>query len=148
MTGPWCSGSFRLCLDGLRLAREIFQNTIGAGLGSLCEPIKHLRRGVQIQVVAPKVPAYDAVSASGAIECAELIELRSYLRDPGGMQCVYLFVPRSTQSPHHVIRRQQMSPFSEKNAYLVGSFIITKSQHGRPMHCCTTGVHPWVVGSE
>ena len=36
--------------------------------------------------------------------------------------------------------------FSEKIAYIVGSYIVTKSQQYRLLHCCSTGVHPLVVG--
>ena len=75
------------------------------------------------------------------------------------LQCTNLLVqqlivcPRVQRGTIPLCRRclssgSSSSPFSEKNAYMVGSFIVTKSQHGRPMHCCTTGVHPWVVGSE
>ena len=38
------------------------------------------------------------------------------------------------------------SPFSEKNSFEVGSYILKKSQPSRDIHCCTTGVHPLVVG--
>ena len=69
----------------------MFQQSVG--LGSLPEPIKHRRRGVQIEITAPKVPTYDAVCASSAIGCDKLIELSGYMRDPGGAtntQCVFL----------------------------------------------------------
>ena len=109
-----------MCLDGLRLAREMFRSTISSELGSLSEPIKHLRSGAQIQAIAPKVPAYDAVSASGAIDCTDLIELSSYSRDPGGMQCVYLpFLLRSAEEPHPVIRRRQTRWDSVRSGSLV-----------------------------
>src|ERR1700679_2221296 len=46
MTGPTCSDSFKLCLDGLRLASGMFRNLIGPANGPIHDPIKHLRRGV------------------------------------------------------------------------------------------------------
>jgi hypothetical protein len=48
--------------------------------GSIHEPIKHLRRGVEIQVIAPKVSAAHAAAASTAVGCAELIEVCGYSR--------------------------------------------------------------------
>jgi len=45
---------------------------------------------------------------------------------------------------HHVL--ELFTWFSEKIAYIVGSYIVTKSQQYRLLHCCSTGVHPLVVG--
>ena len=91
--GRLCNELKCSCLDGFRLAGEIFRNTIGSGLGSPCEPIKHLRRGLEIQIIAPKVSAYHAASASAAIGCTELIKLNTYSYDherASNVQCVHL----------------------------------------------------------
>ena len=64
LTGPRCSDSFQSCLDGLRLMKKMFQDTIGSGSDPIYEPIKHLRRGVEVQMVAPKVSTHRAADAS------------------------------------------------------------------------------------
>ena len=53
---------------------------VGPGRDSLCEPIRHLRRGMEIHIVAPKVPACLAADALVPIDCADLIEVSSYSR--------------------------------------------------------------------
>ena len=91
LTGPCCSDGFHLCLNGLNLIKEMFQDAIGSGTSSVYEPIKHLRRGVEIQIVAPKVSAHCAACASTAIECTELIEVSVCLRgQDGAIRCVSL----------------------------------------------------------
>ena len=72
----------------------MFQDVIGSGSGSIYEPIKHLRRGVEVQMIAPKVSAHRAADASTAIGCTELIELGAYTRDHSevsDVRCVCLF---------------------------------------------------------
>lgn len=94
LTGPCCSDSFRSCLNGLHLATKVFQDAIGSASHPICEPIRHLRRGVEIQMIAPKVSAYHAAHASAAVGCAELIKLGTYSRGHGeasNIQCVCLF---------------------------------------------------------
>lgn len=78
LTGTRSSSAFQSCLDGLRLARKMFQDTIGSGSISISEPIQHLRRGVGIRIVAPKVPACH--QASTAVDCSEVIEVGSFSR--------------------------------------------------------------------
>jgi hypothetical protein len=82
----------------------MFQAAIGPG--SIHEPIKHLRRGVEIQAIAPKVSAPHAAAASAAIGCAELIEVGSYSRgynEAGPIQ--YVSILYITVRSHHIIRR-------------------------------------------
>lgn len=125
LTGPPCSGSFRLCLDGLRLAGDMFRSTI-SGNGPLYEPIKHLRRGVEIQIIAPKVPAHHAANASAAIACTELVEVSSYLRGCDGTSSIrYVSIRLSyniARRPYYFISRHQ-TPW---NAVLTGSLIETE----------------------
>ena len=74
--------------------KKMFQDTIGSGSGPIYEPIKHLRRGVEVQMVAPKVSTHRAADTSTAIGCTELIELSAYVRDHreiSDVRCVTLF---------------------------------------------------------
>lgn len=67
-----------MCLHGLRLAGRMFQRAVGSVNGSFHEPLKCLRRGVEIQVIAPKVSPSHAAAASTAVDCTELIDLTRY----------------------------------------------------------------------
>lgn len=67
-----------MCLEGFRLASEMFQKAIGPGVALLGEPIKQLRRGIEIQMFAPKVPLDCATSASTTIASTDLIDVGSY----------------------------------------------------------------------
>ena len=79
LTGPCSSSNFRSCLDGLRLVTGMFQDALGPfGDAFTREPIKHLRRGVEIKIVAPKVPAHRPITS--AVDSAELIEISAYSR--------------------------------------------------------------------
>ena len=81
----------------------MFQGTIGPGSDLIYEPIKYLRRGVEIQMIAPKVSPHHAAHALTAIGCTELVELSAYLRghdEASDIQYVPLFNTLLTCSLH------------------------------------------------
>lgn len=84
LTGPRNSSEFQLCLDGLRLAREMFRGVVGPENGLIHEPIRYLRRGIEIQAIAPKVPAHRAANALTAVGCSDIIDVSSYSMGDSG----------------------------------------------------------------
>ena len=73
-------------------------------------PIKHLRRGVEIQVICPKVSSSLAATATTAVSCTELVEVASYSAGFDGTSGVKYarcsFVPVGS---HRFFRRRQIS---------------------------------------
>lgn len=59
-------------------------HVICSGDGRVNKLIKHFRRGIEIQVIAPKVPAHHPVGPSTVVPCTEVIEVSSYLRGSNG----------------------------------------------------------------
>jgi len=99
----------------------MFRDVVGPGSGLIHEPIKHLRSGVVIPIIAPKVSAYHAARASTAIKCTELIEVSTYSSGYNGtsnVQCVYVSLICHQRS--HRIFRQRQIPW---DAVLPGSLV-------------------------
>lgn len=87
----------------------MFRNAIGVA-GSVYEPIKHLRRGPEIQIVSPEVPLSRATAASSAISCTDLFEVTSYSTGlDRSSSAKYVCHPFAALRSHHVFRRQKIS---------------------------------------